>query len=191
MRVRLLCKKCILCVRVTCHSSRLTEAMLIIQYCSYRIFWCGHLQSHDMSTFLWNDSVWGFVENESKTTLSSLTSITRNHQPQLLAGSLARIVRATLYVKVVLNVCGWWRKEQTWKMSKRILHECSCMTEFIKRVGEKDKIRGFAQHISIGFSQEFDKFNNYTGFYLSYDTKNTFYSRFSYPNVKIPPLVNA
>ena len=135
------------------HSSRLTEAMLIIQYCSYMIFWCGHLQSHDMSIFLWNDSVWGFVENESKTTLSSLTSITWNHQPQLLAGSLARTVRATLLSESCAECLWLFEKKQTWKMSQRILHECSCIIEFIKRVWEKDKMRGFAQLLSVGVSQ--------------------------------------
>ena len=35
---------------------------------------------------------------------------------------------------------------------QRILQECSCIIEFIKRVGEKDKMRGFAEHL-IGFPQ--------------------------------------
>ena len=29
---------------------------------------------------------------------------------------------------------------------------CSCITEFIKRVGEKDKMRGFVEHL-IGVPQ--------------------------------------
>ena len=32
------------------------------------------------------------------------------------------------------------------------LNECSCISELIKRVGEKDKMRGFAEHL-IGFPQ--------------------------------------
>ena len=32
------------------------------------------------------------------------------------------------------------------------LHECSYIIEFIKRVGENDKMRGFAEHL-IGFLQ--------------------------------------
>ena len=35
---------------------------------------------------------------------------------------------------------------------KRILHECSCSIEFIKRVGGKDKMQVFAEHL-IGFPQ--------------------------------------
>ena len=42
---------------------------------------------------------------------------------------------------------------------ERILHECSCIIEFIKRVGEKDKMRGFAKHFIV-FPNEFNKFNN-------------------------------
>ena len=30
---------------------------------------------------------------------------------------------------------------------QRILHECSCIIEFIKRVGEKDRMRGFTEHL--------------------------------------------
>ena len=33
-----------------------------------------------------------------------------------------------------------------------ILHKCSCIIEFIKWVGEKDKMQGFAEHL-IGFPQ--------------------------------------
>ena len=36
---------------------------------------------------------------------------------------------------------------------KRILHVCSCIIEFIKWVGEKDKMRGFAEHLN-GFPQQ-------------------------------------
>ena len=35
---------------------------------------------------------------------------------------------------------------------QRILHECSCIIEFIKPVGEKDQMRGFAEHL-ISFPQ--------------------------------------
>ena len=41
----------------------------------------------------------------------------------------------------------------------RILHECSCFIEFIKRVGERDKMRGLSSILSL-FRTEFDKFNN-------------------------------
>ena len=40
-----------------------------------------------------------------------------------------------------------------------ILHECSCIIECIKRVGENDKMRGFDEQL-IDFPNEFDKFNN-------------------------------
>ena len=34
----------------------------------------------------------------------------------------------------------------TYLLKQRILHECSCFIEFIKRVGEKDKMRGSANN---------------------------------------------
>ena len=37
--------------------------------------------------------------------------------------------------------------------------ECSCIIEFIKRVGEKGKMRGFLSILSV-FPNEFNKFNN-------------------------------
>ena len=40
-----------------------------------------------------------------------------------------------------------------------ILHECSCFIEFIKPVGEKDKMRGLSTILSL-FRKEFYKFNN-------------------------------
>ena len=45
---------------------------------------------------------------------------------------------------------------------------------------EKDEMRGFAEHL-INFPQRF---------YLSYDTKITFNSRFSHHHVNILPLEN-
>ena len=35
-------------------------------------------------------------------------------------------------------------KISRFSVTQRILHECSCIIEFIKRVGEKDKMRGFS-----------------------------------------------
>ena len=35
---------------------------------------------------------------------------------------------------------------------KPILHECSCIMELVKRVGERDKMRGFPKYF-IAFSQ--------------------------------------
>ena len=37
-------------------------------------------------------------------------------------------------------------------VKQRILHACSCIIEFIKFVGETDKMRDFAEHL-IGFPQ--------------------------------------
>ena len=36
---------------------------------------------------------------------------------------------------------------------------CSCIIEFNKRVGEKGKMQGFAEHLSV-FYNEFHDFNN-------------------------------
>ena len=41
-----------------------------------------------------------------------------------------------------------------------ILHKCSCIIEFIKWVGEKDKMQGFAKHLISVFPNKFNKFNN-------------------------------
>ena len=47
-----------------------------------------------------------------------------------------------------------------WYIKNRILHECSCFSDFIKRVGEKgDKMRGLSRNLSL-FHNEFNKFNN-------------------------------
>ena len=43
--------------------------------------------------------------------------------------------------------------------TQRILQEYSCIMEFIKQVGEKDKMQVFAEHLT-GFPCEFNKFNN-------------------------------
>ena len=42
---------------------------------------------------------------------------------------------------------------------QRILHACSCFIEFIKRVGEKDQMRGLPSILSL-FRNEFNKFND-------------------------------
>ena len=44
-------------------------------------------------------------------------------------------------------------------IKQRILHECSCIIEFIKRVGENDKTRGLAEHLT-SFPNKLNKFNN-------------------------------
>ena len=41
---------------------------------------------------------------------------------------------------------------------KRVLHECLCFIEFIKRIGERDKMRGLPR-ISSFFRNEYNKFN--------------------------------
>ena len=53
----------------------------------------------------------------------------------------------------------------------RTLHECSCFIEFIKRVGERDKMLGLPSILSL-FRNEFTKFNN-TGARLSHDSNIT------------------
>ena len=42
---------------------------------------------------------------------------------------------------------------------KRILDECSCIIDFIKRVGKSDQMRGLPSILSL-FRNEFNKFNN-------------------------------
>ena len=37
--------------------------------------------------------------------------------------------------------------------NKRILHECSCFIEFIKRVGTRDKMRGLLSILSLFLQQ--------------------------------------
>ena len=41
----------------------------------------------------------------------------------------------------------------------RILHECSCLIEFIKQMGKSDEMRGLPGILSL-FRNEFNKFNN-------------------------------
>ena len=43
---------------------------------------------------------------------------------------------------------------------QRILHECLCIIEFIKRAGEKDKMRGGAERF-ISFLHEFNNDHNF------------------------------
>ena len=68
----------------------------------------------------------------------------------------------------------------------RILHEFSCIIEFIKRFGGKDKMRGFA---GLGIlshpSDEFNKFHN-TEVGMQ-DSAYVFNSRSSHQNVKSLP----
>ena len=62
---------------------------------------------------------------------------------------------------------------------KRILHECSCFIEFIKRVGKSDWMRGLPSILSL-FRNEFNKLNN-TGARMSdfiyHMTKIAFFGR--------------
>ena len=39
------------------------------------------------------------------------------------------------------------------------IEDLTCIFEYIKRVGEKDKMRDFAEH-PMGFPNDFNKFNN-------------------------------
>ena len=42
------------------------------------------------------------------------------------------------------------------KVLLRVLHECSCFIEFIKRVGKRDKMRGLSSIVSL-FRNKFNK----------------------------------
>ena len=44
-------------------------------------------------------------------------------------------------------------------VSQRILHECSCIIEFIKRAGEKIRCKALSSILSV-FPNKFNKFNN-------------------------------